>query len=782
MTQVSTAAMQTARENGQDVNVLKNGGALERVILQQLAVMSQQLEIFYYGLLEQGVYIPETRSCFLSTAHGEAEIERVYEAVREVTRGMREAGFFQTGAAVTGEVRPSRETGRELPLTESQKDLWLSGRIFEDGDAAYNLAAGEVSLLGPEERSQALAAANGPAAGWPDLSVPELITERAQASPDSVAIVEGATHLTYGEFERRSSRLAGYLREKGVCQADLVGVCLERGIRALEAIFAVWKSGAAYVPMEPDHPPLRLQWIMEDAEPALVLSETGLRERLPYPNAVWLDEVEAELAGHEGERPAAPGDAAYVIYTSGSTGRPKGVRISHRALTNYVQWAKQEYASDLGQAAFAWHTSFAFDLTVTSLYTPLASGGTVVVYPGRSADALEAIVAEGIVEVLKLTPSHLAILLEGDLRGGRLRRLVVGGEALETGLARRVWERLGGRVEIINEYGPTEATVGCMIHRFDPGQDRRTQVPIGRPAANTRIYVLDEELRLAPEHVPGEIYIGGAGLADGYWKQERLTRERFVEDPFGAGGRLYKTGDRARRLPQGIVEYLGRNDGQVKIRGHRIELGEIRAALNRHPQVRDSAVAVKKDRQGAAVLVAYYVARQPIETGALRESMRESLPAEMMPGLFVHLSRLPLTLHGKVDYGALPGVDAARERNRRAYEAPRTQAERRLAEIWAEVLGAPEVGVEENFFELGGDSVLAARVHAALQTQVSKNVSLLALFQYPTVRSLAEHLSQDVVADDQAGPDSRRDAIRAGRRRLRRALAFSADRPHESQS
>ena len=391
------------------------------------------------------------------------------------------------------------------------------------------------------------------------------------------------------------------------------------------------------------------------------------------------------------------------------------------------------------RSSFALYSSLAFDLTVTSIFTPLLTGNRLIIYGRPDQSTVQRIVQDNLVDVLKLTPSHLALIKDFDNRHSRIKRLIVGGESLSTDLATQVHESFGGQVEILNEYGPTEATVGCMLYRFDPVRDQRQAVPIGGPAANVQIYVLDKHLNPTPENVIGELYISGDGLADGYLKRPELTAERFIANPFMPGTRMYRSGDRARWLAGGAIEYLGRGDEQVKYHGYRIELSEIRSALNQHPQVRDSVVLLRPDHRGEDTLVAYYVARREIERAVLREFLREYLIKETIPNVFIHLTRLPLTLNGKVDYRALPQLQESQQR-KGEYVAPRTVVEEVVADIWANLLGLPRVSLHDNFFELGGHSLIATQVMVRVQKTTGVELPLRALFESPTVAKLAAQI------------------------------------------
>ena len=616
----------------------------------------------------------------------------------------------------------------------------------------------ELSLLSGDKNRQLVFGFNDTRAEYPThQTIHQLFTAQAERTPEKVAVLFHDQSLTYSQLHEHAHQLALRLRALGIGAGARVAILMEHSIEEVVAILGVLKAGAAYVPLDPRHPRQRLSFVLADAEVSALLTQQKLTADLPETSAQVVAVDTETWAGAEptGELAdeATPQDLAYVIYTSGSTGVPKGVKIQHRALVNYVWWAASVYLR--GESLdCALYSSLAFDLTVTSIFMPLIAGNAVVVYDKQDTETpLAEILKDNRVGVLKLTPSHLSLIKDRDNRASSIKRLIVGGEAFESKLAGEVWESFGGRVEIFNEYGPTEATVGCMIHRYDP-EDERAFVPVGRPAANTQIYVLDENLLPVAENVLGELYIAGDGLADGYLNREELTAERFISNPFEPGKRMYKSGDLARHLPGGGMEYVGRRDEQVKYHGYRVELNEIRSALNRHPLVRDSAVALLKDKNGHDVMAAYYVARQPIPSEELRGLLAESVYEETLPGVWMHLRKLPLTLNGKVNLAALPGLEEIREKSRKQYVAPRTKTEEVLAGIWSEVLGVEKVGVEDNFFELGGHSLLATQVIARACAAFGIDLPLRSLFEARTVSSLTLLVEQLLACRQETGSAS----------------------------
>ncbi|MEE8522296.1 MAG: amino acid adenylation domain-containing protein, partial [Thermoanaerobaculia bacterium] len=606
----------------------------------------------------------------------------------------------------------------------------------------------ELPLLSPHEQHRLLVEWNH---RWTAARAPQpvhqLFSAQAARTPEAVAASFGETGvpeqaLSYGALKQRVDRLAGRLQRHAVAPGVKVAICLERSPELVVALLAVLEAGGAFVALDPQHPAARRRSVMRDSGAGLLLTSIALGQELTVDG---VEQIRPQAGGEPADaavpgRSVTAGDVAYVLYTSGSTGEPKGVEIRHGSLSNYLEWACQAYVRG-DELRFGLYTSVAFDLTVTSIFLPLITGGELIIY-GEELSRQPAKILEDGVEVLKMTPSHLSMIEDRDLASSRVRRLVVGGEAFSTALAARLERAAGAGVEIYNEYGPTEATVACMIHRYDAGRDLRETVPIGVPAAGARIYVLDRQLRPVAENVRGQICIAGDGLATGYLGRPGLTAERFVPDPFAADSRLYRTGDVARHR-RGVLEFLGRDDDQVKVHGHRLELDEIRATLNRHRKVRDSVAVLVRDQALASdVLVAYYASREEQDPEELQQFLAEHLIEATIPRWFVHLRKLPLSLSGKVDVDALPPLEEVRGKLRQAFVAPRTPTEELVAGIWHEVLGAgtrdfERISALDNFFDLGGHSLIATRVLSRVRSLFAVELPLRRLFELPTVAQLA---------------------------------------------
>jgi amino acid adenylation domain-containing protein len=617
-----------------------------------------------------------------------------------------------------------------------------------------DLCLRDLAPLAPIERHQLLREWNeSPADYVLDRCLHEIVEAQAARSPEAIAVVFEEERITYRELNRRANRLARRLQSLGVAPEVRVALCLERSSDLPLAILAVLKAGGAYVPLDPRYPRERLELMVQDAAPAVLVTRRELAGEIAGAarRILCLEDLvgEGSSAG-EDENPysgAVPDNLAYVIYTSGSTGRPKGVTISHRAINNRLLWMQSAFPLEPRDRVLQ-KTPFSFDASIWELFVPLMFGARLVMArPGGHQDSgymVAAIERYGIT-VLQLVPSMLgAFLAEPGLAGcTSLRRVFCGGEALSRELQDRLLARLP--VELQNLYGPTEAAIDASCHPC--GRDRRDEgeavLPIGRPLANMRIYLLDSRGGLAPQGVPGELHIGGVGLTRGYLNRPDLTAERLVPDPFDglAGERLYRTGDLARHREDGVIEFLGRIDQQVKVRGFRIEPGEIEAALTQHPEVRDAVVVVREDHPGDLRLVAYFVPQQGRDPGVagLRELLAGKLPEHMVPGSFVRLEVLPALPNGKVDRSALPAPGRADFASGRMV-APRNLTEEVLAEIWGEVLGIPEVSVHDSFLAAGGHSLLATRMLARLRQAFQVELPLSRIFEATDLAGLAEEI------------------------------------------
>ena len=626
-------------------------------------------------------------------------------------------------------------------------------RLLEAAMADPALTIGELPLLDHAERLAAVAGAGGE---YPVACLHELFEARAAEAPDAVALSYEGAVLTYGELNEAANRLAHHLRSLGAGPEQLVALFLEPSLSMLTAILGVLKSGAAYLPLDPDYPSERVSFVLEDAAAPLLVTQEHLLDRLPQHTAivVCLDRDRAELERSSSSDPeplATPENLAYVIYTSGSTGRPKGVQVEHRQVARLFSATDEWYGFGPGDTWALLH-SYAFDFSVWEIWGALAYGGRLVISPlwtTRSPQALAELVAGQGVTVLNATPSLFVVVQDELLRVAgdlALRTVVFGGEALQPPALRPWYEHFGDTgPTLVNMYGITETTVHVTYRPIEAADCDAETSPIGVPIPDLTLYLLDPRGAPVPDGVAGELFVGGAGVARGYLNRPELNQERFIANPFGPG-RLYRTGDVARRLPGGELDFRGRIDDQVKIRGFRIELGEIQAAIREAPGVADGAVVAVEAAPGDTRLAAYVVPEDGAGAHAaqrLREQVRShlehKLPAYMVPASLVLLERLPLTRNGKTDHRALPAPDweqAAGE----DFLAPRTQTEREIAEIWATVLGVERVGAEDNFFNLGGHSLLAARVVTQVRKRFETNLSVRALFEQPVLAEFAGHV------------------------------------------
>ncbi|HVR97798.1 MAG TPA: amino acid adenylation domain-containing protein [Thermoanaerobaculia bacterium] len=741
--------------------------------------------------------------------------KRLYEVLFNYIHFHMLRGLFATGEVeLQGDIRRWEETDMTLSTTFVQEPVGEMLRLLLRYDSTqiapwqveawrrlyeHTLCAMAGSpqerhdldgLLSAPERHQVLVewAGESPAAR-PAACIHELFEAQADRTPDAVAAVSGEAALSYAALDARANRLARWLRRAGVGPEARVGIFMHRSLEMLVAMLGILKAGGAYVPLDPLYPRERLAFVLGEAEVPLLLTQGGLERELPAgegPRALALDSGWEAVAGDSAGRlrsGVTDACAAYVLFTSGSTGFPKGVVVEHRQLASYLAGVVERLAPPAG-AWFAMASTFAADLGNTAIFPALCGGGCLHVLSEECA-ADPALWGEygsrRPFDVLKIVPSHLAALLSSPDAAAILprERLVFGGEVLAGALVDRV-RALAPDLRVFNHYGPTEATVGVTTCRAGEPDGQTlpagaATVPLGRPIAGTRIHLVDARLVPVPLGVSGELCIGGASVARGYLARPAATAGRFIPDPFAAapGSRLYRTGDQARWLPDGRIEFLGRMDDQVKIRGFRIELREIELALVRHPGVRETAVAVRQDREGERRLVAYVVAvGEAPPDSELRSFLRRRLPDYMLPAGFVWLEELPRTANGKLDRDVLPATGELGSW-RPAHVAPRNELERAIAAVWQEVLGVDRVGIDDNFFDLGGHSLIMLRVHSRLRSLVAAELPMVTLFEYPTIGELAKHLSavqtQETAAPRAPLPGNRADARHAALERRRRS-------------
>ncbi|WP_431921085.1 non-ribosomal peptide synthetase [Micromonospora wenchangensis] len=614
-------------------------------------------------------------------------------------------------------------------------------RLLDAAVADPGQPVSALPLLADAERDLVLGGWAGVATAGPSATVVDEIQRQVAATPDATALVCEDVTLTYAQLNAAANRLARVLVGRGVGPETRVALALPRGPELLVAILAVLKAGGAYVPVDTGYPAGRIGYLLADAAPALVLAVAETAALVPG-DALLVDGAArpaddadgADLTDADRVAPLRPEHPGYVLYTSGSTGRPKGVVVEHRAIAAYLAWARDTYPGLAGTALL--HSPVSFDLTVTGLLGPLTAGGTVRL---AGIDSPAARVG-GRPTFLKVTPSHLPLLEEAL---SPTTDLVIGGEAL-TGEQLADWRAAHPDVAVVNEYGPTEATVGCVAARLAPGQ----QVPagpvsIGRPTATSRVYLLDAAWQPVPPGVVGELYVAGDQLARGYLGRPGLTAERFLPCPYGPPGqRMYRTGDLARWRADGTLDYLGRRDDQVKVRGMRIELGEIEAAMREHPEVHQAAVAVRTD-SGEPTLVGYHVGTA--EEAHLAAELARELPAHLVPAAFVRLDALPLTPNGKLDRAALPAPPESVAGD--GYVPPRTDAETLVAEVYADILQVEKVGALDDFFALGGNSLRGMRAMARIRAEVDVDLPMRALFGSPVVADLAARIEAQIAAE-----------------------------------
>jgi amino acid adenylation domain-containing protein len=666
------------------------------------------------------------------------------------SEGIEFSSLPRTGCAVELAYRPAgilelNLDGRVYGAQEAEDLASTLRALLGSVLADHSQALAEFDLVDAGQRAELLALATAPGVAADLRPVHIDIERRAAEAPDRPAVVGAGQELTFGALNEAADQLATYLTGLGVVPGQPVGLCLRRSPAMLTALLGILKAGAAYLPVNFAHPAARIAHQLSESGATVVVTEDDLLERVSGLEGVipvCVDRDREQISAAAGP-PGAPrvdvgsDDLAYVMYTSGSTGMPKGVAVTHGNLASYTA-AITDRLGTQAPLSSAVVSEISTDLGNTAIFPILAGGGCVhLIDPELSMDgaALAEYIAEHEIDLIKITPTHLRALLAADERCLPGRWLVLGGEALSWELADRIIAT-GMGCRVLNHYGPTEATIGCSTFEVVPAADRppSATVPIGRPLAGARTYILDERLEPVPVGVIGELCVGGAGVARGYVNRLDETAARFVADP--QGGRMYRTGDRARRDRDGSIEFLGRSDHQLKIRGYRVEPGEIETGLLRHPGVREAAVLAREDGEGDPRLVAYYTA-SGVEVGELQAFLAQSLPEYMLPSRWVPVTAFPLTASGKIDRQALPDpetVQAGRDEN---FVAPRDEVEQEIAAIWASLLGIERVGAFDDFFALGGHSLLATQAIMRIRRRYG-SVALGAIFNSPTVAALAD--------------------------------------------
>ncbi|GAA4279092.1 non-ribosomal peptide synthetase [Aquimarina mytili] len=621
----------------------------------------------------------------------------------------------------------SLKYGIEYNTTLFKKDTILSvqrcfenlvNEILKNPDTQYS----RLSLLDTKEANRFTYLFNNDVQTYPkEKSVYHLFEEQAQRTPKSTALEFGSQTMTYEELDNRVNQFALVLKEKGVASQNIVSILLPRSFELVITILGVMKIGGVYVPLDADLPEDRIRYILGHSQCDFLITNSDKEFKVNsdvgsvLPRSITIDKITSskETLNTDIEFEYNAQDPAYILYTSGTTGKPKGVVVKNTSLTNYICWAAETYIKEKS-AKFPLYTSISFDLTVTSIFTPLITGNTIVIYEEEQQEMLiEKVLNDTISTIVKLTPSHLKIIRELHVKStNSIKRFIIGGEELETSLAKDIYNQFGGQVELYNEYGPTEATVGCMIYKFSPDDTFRT-VPIGDPIKNTQIYVLDEYLNPVPVGVRGDLYISGDGLAQGYFKNDVLTNEKFIENPFIEGQKMYRSGDIAVRRSNEALEYIGRSDQQIKINGYRIEIPEIENCLLDHPDIKQATV-VCDEVSGEKALHAYYrsVENIKIDYSDLVSFLANRLPYYMIPRSYTYIEKMPLTKNGKIDYKALPVPEF--NTNQIEREASENNLEEAILEVWKDIFGTEDISVNDNFFEMGGDSIKAVQISSKL--------------------------------------------------------------------
>ncbi|KJS66547.1 MAG: hypothetical protein JL50_11465 [Peptococcaceae bacterium BICA1-7] len=630
----------------------------------------------------------------------------------------------------------------DLFKTETIEKMTEHFQILMEGIANnMDSPVADLPLLSSRENKLMLIDYNQTKSSYPDMCVHQLFENQANQTPNSIAVSFDAIDVTYAELNKKANKLARLLQKNGVSADVSVGIMANRSIECIIGMIAVLKAGGAYLPIDPAYPDERIKFILEDSQTKIMLTQKSIKNIDSFTGLkIYLDNEESYLEDSSNVQCINRStDLAYIIYTSGSTGMPKGAMIDHKGVVNYITWAIKQYGrKDKTGLCFPFFSSIAFDLTVTSIFVPLLSGNHIEVY-GDDDTVLDRILREDKVDIVKLTPSHLKTLVYEDFYSKRLRSFIVGGEEFERSLAEEISNKFNHRVILYNEYGPTETVVGCMIHAYDRERDKGRTVPIGVPSDNVQLYVFDQNQRLVPDNVIGEMYIGGDGVCRGYLNRKELTMERFIENPYKKGDRIYRTGDLVRRKGK-ILEFIGRADQQVKIRGYRIECGEIEDRILEIEGIKETAVIIKEDTKKEKYLCCYYVSPAELTGERIQDMLVERIPHYMIPSKFVRLEKMPLNQNKKVDRRYLQKLETDLNKHI-SFATARNQTERDLSLIWTKVLKTDQIGIHDNFFNLGGNSLLAIQVTQQIR-KIGMDCRTHTILRYPTIAELAEVLGK----------------------------------------
>ncbi|HEU4795979.1 MAG TPA: amino acid adenylation domain-containing protein, partial [Pyrinomonadaceae bacterium] len=660
------------------------------------------------------------------------------------------AGFFERGNAMHGLIEYSTDLFDPPTIDRMARHLTM---IMESVVADVTRPISAIPLLTAAEQQEVLVEWNRTTTNFPrDNGIHELFEQQAAGNPEAVALIFGEREVSYGELNAKANQLAHYLRRQGVGPEVLVGLMVERSVEMIVGLLGILKAGGAYVPLDPQYPIERLAFMIEDAQVPVLLTQEHLVDNLPAHwgtvlclDSEW-DAIDSESDQNLDNRITAE-NLAYVIYTSGSTGRPKGVCVTHRGVVRVVR--DTNYARLDQDEVFLQMAPISFDASTFEIWAALLNGARLVIFPPQrpSLEDIAATLRRYQITTLWVTTGLFHVLVERQIDALKgLRQIITGGDVMIPAMAAKVLREVPA-CQSNNMYGPTEATTFTTFYPM-VASELGSNVSIGKPISNTDVYVLDEHMNPVGIGMAGELYIGGDGLARAYLRRAELTAERFVPHPFSevGGARLYRTGDVVRYLADGRIEFIGRADGQVKVRGFRVELGEIEAALREHPGLKAAIVEARREADGERQMVGYVVSAngEAIPGSQIREWLRQRMPDYMVPNIFISLEELPLTPNGKIDRKALPDPSVARQEESREYVAPRNAVEEVLAGIWSEVLKVDQVSVHENFFELGGHSLLATQVISRVRETFKIELPLMKLFDQPTVAGFATNVEVEL--------------------------------------